>query len=107
MNIKSVALIAGIMICGTSFAGDWRSNHPRRTEVNSRLNNQNRRINQGVKSGKLTRGQARQLHAEDHGTRQEERAMASQHGGHITKGEQRELNRQENQTSRQIYNEKH
>ena len=87
--------------------GTWRANHPRRAEVNQRLANQNARIREGVADGRLTRGQAAQLHAEDHRMRQEERAMAAANGGHITKREQRVLNQQENATSRQIYNEKH
>lgn len=106
MNLKAMFLTAALVTSGSSFAG-WKDNHPRRAEVNSRLKNQDRRINQGVKSGKLSRSQAHQLHAEDHAIRQEERAMAAEHGGHITRGEQRQLNQQENQASRQIYNEKH
>lgn len=85
----------------------WAQNHPRRAQVNGRLRNQRRRINQGVKSGKLTSAQAAQLHKDDRQIRHEERRMASQNGGHITKGEQRELNHQENVDSRQIYQEKH
>jgi hypothetical protein len=95
------------MACGSALAVEWKEDHPRRAQVNSRLENQNRRIDEGVKSGKLNRKQAKRLHAEDHAIRQEERAMAAQHGGHITKAEQRELNRQENQVSRQIHEEKH
>ncbi|MGD0279837.1 MAG: hypothetical protein ABSC11_11085 [Smithella sp.] len=85
----------------------WQKDHPRRAEVNKRLKNQNRRINQGVKNGQLTKQQARQLHKEDRQIRQEERDMASQNGGHITKQEKKTLNQQENATSNQIYNEKH
>ena len=85
----------------------WQKNHPRRTQVNKRLNRQNRRIKRGVKNGTLTKQQARQLHKEDRQTRQEERDMAAQNGGHITKQEQRTLNQQENKESRQIHNEKH
>ena len=85
----------------------WQKNHPRRAEVNKRLSNQNKRVNQGVKNGTLTQGQAAQLHKEDRQVRQEERDMASQNGGHITKQEQRTLNQQENKVSRQIYDEKH
>ena len=80
----------------------WQKNHPRRTQVNHRLNNQNRRIHQDVKNGTLTKGQAAQLHQDDHQIRQEERDMASQNGGHITKSEQRTLNQQENAVSTQI-----
>jgi len=85
----------------------WQKDHPRRTQVNKRLKNQNRRINQGVKKGELTKQQATKLHKEDHQIRQEERDMASQNGGHITKQEQKTLNQQENAVSKQIYDEKH
>jgi len=85
----------------------WQKDHPRRAQVNKRLKNQNRRINQGVKQGELTKQQATKLHKEDRQVRQEERDMASQNGGHITKQEQKTLNQQENAISKQIYNEKH
>jgi len=86
---------------------EWQKDHPRRTQVNKRLKNQNRRINQGVKNGTLDKQQAAQLHKKDRQIRQEERDMSSQNGGHITKQEQKTLNQQENAVSGQIYKEKH
>jgi len=80
----------------------WQKDHPRRTQVNKRLANQNARIRQERKEGEITKGQAKQLHSEDHALRQEERTMASTNGGHITKAEQKSLNQQENQVSQQI-----
>jgi hypothetical protein len=80
----------------------WQKDHPRRTEVNARLNNQNKRIHNEVKSGQINKAQAKQLHSEDHAIRHEERTMASTDGGHITKTEQKALNQQENQVSQQI-----
>jgi len=82
--------------------GQWAKTHPRRAEVNARLANQNRRVNKEVREGEVTRGQAAQLHHQDHQIRKEERTMASTNGGHITKAEQRALNQQENQVSREI-----
>ncbi|KAB0504657.1 hypothetical protein [Pseudomonas moorei] len=82
--------------------GQWQKDHPRRAEVNGRLANQNKRISNEVKEGEITKGQAANLHKEDHQIRQEERSMASQNGGHITKQEQRTLNQQENAVSHQI-----
>lgn len=79
----------------------WERRHPRR-EVNDRLQNQNRRIKQERREGEITGAQARALHQQDQQIRQEERAMAGQHGGHITKGEQAVLNQQENTVSREI-----
>jgi uncharacterized protein HemX len=80
----------------------WQKNHPRRTQVNHRLNNQDKRIHNDVKNGTLTKGQAASLHKDDHQVRQEERDMASQNGGHISKPEQKVLNQQENGISKQI-----
>ncbi|HMK73989.1 MAG TPA: hypothetical protein VK454_11665 [Myxococcaceae bacterium] len=107
MYTRLSAAMAALLLSGAAHAGDWKQDHPRRAEVNSRLNNQNKRIRDGVEDGQLTKGQAKQLHQEDHAIRQQERAMAAQHGGHITKADQRQLNQEENQVSRQIYDEKH
>jgi hypothetical protein len=89
-------------LSSTAMAGKWAANHPRRAEVNARLNNQNRRINNEVKEGEITKQQANALHKEDHQIRQEERDMASQNGGHITKADQGVLNQQENAVSKEI-----
>ena len=107
--LPSLAVAAALMASQAVLAQEtqWQKDHPRRAEVNGRLNNQNKRIDQGVKNGTLTKGQAQQLHQEDHHIRQEERHMAAKNGGHITKGEQNKLNRQENKVSKQIHAEKH
>jgi len=101
-----LALISAFVIgsAGSVIAADkdWNKDHPRRTEVNKRLNNQDKRIHQERKEGDLTKAQAQTLHKDDRGIRKEERTMASQDGGHITKQEQRTLNQQENQVSKQI-----
>jgi hypothetical protein len=97
----AVVALAGAV--GTaSAATTWQKDHPRRTQVNHRLGNQNARIHNDVKDGTLSKGQAATLHQEDHQVRQEERDMASQNGGHITKQEQSVLNKQENGISQQI-----
>jgi hypothetical protein len=103
-------LVAALSLLGPgAFAQEtqWQKDHPRRAEVNGRLANQDKRIQQGEKSGKLTPGQAKQLHQEDKAIRKEERRMAAKDGGHITKKDQAKLNRQENKVSKQIHAEKH
>jgi hypothetical protein len=80
----------------------WQKSHPRREQVNNRLANQNKRIRTEVAEGEISKGQAAQLHKEDHQIRTEERLMASQHNGHITRQEQKTLNQQENAVSQQI-----
>lgn len=80
----------------------WDKNHPRRDQVNDRLEHQNQRIKRQVREGDLTREQGRELHQEVHAIRKQEQAMAAQHNGHITKAEQKILNQQENAVSKQI-----
>jgi len=105
--LKTAAFVLSFAVLGSTVSAafaetQWERNHPRRDQVNDRLANQNHRINHELKEGEITKQQARQLHREDHGIRQEERDMAKMNGGHITKGEQKVLNQQENGVSRQI-----
>jgi len=102
MTVAAVLAAAGLATSAMADETQWQKDHPRRTEVNDRLKNQNRRIDHEVKDGQITRAQAHQLHKEDHNIRKEERAMASTNGGHVTKAEQKALNQQENQVSKQI-----
>jgi hypothetical protein len=103
---KAAAILTAVLLgasATTALAGgNWGANHPRREQVNDRLQNQNKRINNEVKSGEITKGQAKQLHQEDHAIRQEERTMSKFDNGHITKADQKALNQQENAVSRQI-----
>lgn len=113
MSSKSGRIIMGISLAAFLMGNvslamaetQWQKDHPRREQVNSRLNNQNNRIDNKVDSGKMTKAQAAKVHKEDRRIRGEERSMASQNGGHITKQEQRALNQQENKVSNQIRNE--
>lgn len=99
----AVAGVFAVGIAGSAMADTpWQKAHPRREEVNNRLNRQNARIHNEVKEGELSHQQAYQLHEQDHQIRQEERDMASQDGGHITKVDQRALNQQENHVSQEI-----
>ena len=108
MNKIIAALMVGLFaVSVNAFAdvgtkGDFAKNHPRRAQVNHRLNNQNKRIHNEVKEGEMSKTQAAGLHKQDHQIRQEERSMASQNNGHITKQEQKTLNQQENGVSKEI-----
>lgn len=102
----ATVLLALVAASGSAMAQDhdtkWEKTHPRRDQVNDRLQVQNKRINHEVKEGELTKAQAHKLRAEDRQIRQEEHNMARQNGGHITKEEQHVLNHQENVVSKQI-----
>lgn len=102
----TVLSAATTMMATTAHAEDqWQKNHPRRTEVNHRLDKENNRINKDEKNGEITKRQADQLHREDHHIRNEERNMARHDNGHITKGEQEKLNHQENRVNNQLKND--
>jgi len=101
----SMALIAFLGLSNPSFAqSKFDKTHPRRSEVNTRLNKQNARIKNKVADGKMSKSEASKLHAHDHQVRQEERDMAAQNHGHITKQEDKTLNQQENKNSHKIKN---
>lgn len=107
MSSRSMVTVLSLFVlCGAAAAQtpaqNWKASHPRRAEVNARLDRQNARIHHEVKSGEITPQQGAALHREDHQIRQEERLMASQNGGHITQAEQHALNQQENAVSKQI-----
>ena len=86
---------------------EFKDQHPRRAEVNGRINNEDKRIEQGEQSGKLTAAQGQQLDGEVAGVKAQEQAEVKTNGGYLTKGEQKQLNQELNQDSSQIYAEKH
>lgn len=109
MNIKKTALMAvlGVMLTGTavttaSAETPWQANHPRRVEVNHRLQNQAERISAARQAGEISARKAHRLRVADHHILRQERRMARMHGGHLTRAEQHRLNREENRTSARI-----
>ena len=108
---KVVFAVISVAFLGTSVAeassATWQERHPRRAQVNQRLNNQHARINNNLAAGRITPAQAKQLHGKVRDIRIEERAAASLHNGHITRGERQQFNRQENEVSGQIYRQAH
>ena len=77
----------------------------RTPKINQREHNQQRRINQGIRSGELTRREARRLDAQEGRIRADEAIAKSD--GKVTKAERRHIERELNRTSKHIYNQKH
>jgi hypothetical protein len=73
--------------------------------VNARQQNQRQRVQQGVRSGELTRRETGALAREQRDVRQLERAYKSD--GELTRAERVDLHQEQNQASRHIYNQKH
>jgi hypothetical protein len=76
-------------------------------QVNQRLENQQDRINQGIKSGELTRKEAGNLEAKEAKIKNNERFDKKEDNGKLTPAQRASLNKQLNNASRDIYKDKH
>jgi len=77
------------------------------SEVGSRVENQQDRIAQGVRSGSLTAGETSNLERKESSINQEVRTDRQLNGGHLTGQEKQIVNQQQNRMSNQIYQDKH
>jgi hypothetical protein len=75
--------------------------------IHQRKVDQQDRIANGVKNGKLTPRQTAHLEHQEAGINREERGMRAQDNGHLTKADRRVIHAQQNQESRRIYRDKH
>jgi CRISPR/Cas system-associated endoribonuclease Cas2 len=73
--------------------------------VNKHQRHQHERIEQGVKSGELTRDEAKELRGDRKELRQKERTYMTD--GKLTKEERMDLRKDSKENSKEIYNEKH
>jgi hypothetical protein len=73
--------------------------------INHRQHRQERRINQGVRSGELTRNETRHLRGDER--RISEQKHMAKAEGRMNYAERAHLRREENRTSRAIYRDKH
>ena len=102
----SLLLASLTIFAGQAFAEQGARHHrPRDPGVNQRQHNQQHRIQQGVRSGQLTKEEAKDLRSEHKAIRQEERAYKSD--GKLTKEERKDLHQDMNELSKDIYQEKH
>ncbi len=101
----SLIISLGVLALASSSAladTHWQSKHPRREQVNNRLNRQNHRITAEHKEGDITTAQAKALRSTYRSVRAQERADATINGDHITKAEQKNLNAELNANSQAI-----
>lgn len=106
-RLLAPALVVGALafpLAAAAAAKPARCHGPR--PVNARQNRQERRIGQGIRTGKLTRREAGRLAAEQAQIAVME-ARARQSGGEFTTRERARIQRELNQSSRHIYRQKH
>ena len=85
---------------------EWAKRHPRRAVVGTRQQLQHDRIQQGVRSGELTKEEAKGLRMEQRQIQQEKKE-ALRDDGKIDKEEMQKLRQEQNKASKNIYEEKH
>jgi hypothetical protein len=118
LNSLLILAVGGLMAAGSAAAqtanvtsgagpGVVDPGHPRVNQVNHREQNQQRRIGNGIKSGKLNSQQAAHLEKREASVQNREQKDMAQHNGHLTKAEQKGINRQQNRISKSIYKDKH
>jgi len=95
-------LVAAEVAYGQSQTPNYGTNDP---GVQQRMQNQESRIDQGVKSGQLTPKEAGKLEAEQAKIQQTEQRMKSD--GSLTPKERRKLDNMQDHSSNRIYNQKH
>ncbi len=117
---KSLVALAvgGLMLAGSAAAQTTSTTsgagpavvdpgHPRVNQVNRREARQQKRIANGVASGKLNAKETSNLEKREASVQNRKQRDMAKHNGHLTKAEQRGINRQQNRISRSIYKDKH
>lgn len=99
MNKLAIA-IAALVIANVPVGAQTKT--PRVTE---RQVNQQQRINQGIKSGELTRREAAKLEAQQ--AKIQQTKMKAKSDGVVSKAERAKIHQQQNAASRSIYRQKH
>jgi hypothetical protein len=102
-RIVLATIFSGIMaLVVTGAPVNAQTNDP---GIQKRMENQENRIEQGVKSGQLTPREAGKLETEQARIQQNEERMKAD--GKLTAGERERLTRQQNKASKDIYRLKH
>ncbi|WP_233171865.1 hypothetical protein [Dyella sp. ASV21] len=103
-TLAAALVSAGAMAQTTS--PDNIPGHPRVSEVNQRLQNQQNRVQAGVADGQLNAKQAARDEKQDSNIAARESRDEAQHGGHLTTQEQKNLNKSLNHDSKRIHKQR-
>jgi hypothetical protein len=104
-NLLIAAAGLAITLGGASVASaqdDYAANHPRRAEVQARVEHQHDRIDRRLADGEISGARAHRLHRADYRIARQEHRFAMHHHGRISRAEQARLNRQEARVGHRI-----
>ena len=105
---KTLAVLMALFMLGTighAFAQDKNNKNPAMSPKH-RLKRQHNRIKNGVKSGKISRSQHKQLAQEGKDINQERKSDLAANDGKMPQGDRQNLESQENLRSEQIHQDK-
>jgi hypothetical protein len=110
MKLVVFGAMVGTLMASASFA-QTQTTTPAPADkpatINQRLENQQDRIQAGVKDDQLTKSEATRVTANDAAIHAEERVDRKANDGTLTAGEKQHLQKQLNQNSRAIYRARH
>jgi hypothetical protein len=95
------------LVCVTALAALSVMAFGQAPTINQRQENQQARIDQGIKSGELTRGEANRLEAQQGRIEANKLVDKAKDGGKLTAKNRAQLTREQNRASANIYHLKH
>ena len=101
--MKLSKILIGAAIVSASVVGAYAQD--KTPVVDQREQNQEKRIDQGIKSGELTKGEAARLGAQQEKIKVDEAKAKAD--GKVTAKERAKLKREQNRASRNVYRKKH
>ncbi len=96
-SLFAAAFVATALVGGAAHADDVDPGHPRVNEVDTRIDNQEQRVQSQAAEGKITSAQAARDDAKLTREQDSTNADIAKNGGHLTKGEDKNLNKRLNQ----------
>src|SRR5277367_3729751 len=80
--------------------------NPAMSHVGERAENQQKRIGEGVESGKMNAGETAHVEKQEHAINQQTKTDREANGGKLTPAEKKQVNKEQNKTSKEIHKDK-
>src|SRR5271156_3145492 len=88
-------------------ANHGRPANPAMSKVGERADNQQRRIGNGVESGKMTPGETAHVEKQEQHINKQVKSDREANGGKLSPAEKKQVNKEQNKTSKEIHKDKH